>query len=798
MKKKIKTLLSLLLAAAMIAGLASCKKGGGEEDFGNQLDGLEKVRLEHVYTMSYIDMGEGEDADDSGSESTAPVYGENEYSYHDEYVDSVTEAGGKVYIVKRYYNEEYSDGEYVSDNGLRVSSLDPDSGEVSDVADFKQENDSSENAYHYKGVNNVAPCSDGSFWCVVMEEFGDWSDPTEYNYTTLTSLVHTAADGSELASIDLADVIENMPEYFYIDRMIVSPGGDLIIYTDPDMYVIGPDGALKHMISAPSGGNMWVSSVCSTGSGDVVCLVIDYENNKRTLYRVNVETGSLDMLADIEITDAYNCVGGAGTTVLFNIGSALYSYDYSAKTQQELINWLNSDINPNRLDYVTPLSDGRFIAMERSRDYSKTRLALLSKASEDDAVEKYVINYAAVYLDNNLQDAIIEFNKQNSDFRIQFIDYSKYNSTDDYSAGIHQLNMDIISGKVPDILSLDELPFQTYASKGILLDMGAALASDPSFNRADYLENILDAPQYNGKSYSVIPSFSVYTIIGKSDYVGEEPGWTVDDLHALMEAHPESALFETMTKSNLLTILMYMSIDDYINYDNGTCSFDSPAFIKLLEIANSFPDSIDWESYYGSMTDADWEARNNAYRDGSILLEMNAVSRYDDIKDQMNNFGGAMTYKGFPASSGSGSVIMPNMELAISSKSRLKGACLDFIKYLMSNEYLSETSYGFPINRSVLEQQAAEAMDASRFGDVGAYDSAYGSDDYYWNKPLTQEQVDQVNALISSVTSVFRYSEDVLAIIEEESGAYFAGQKSAQDVASIIQSRVQIYVSENR
>ncbi|MBO4330710.1 MAG: extracellular solute-binding protein, partial [Oscillospiraceae bacterium] len=698
MKRKMKALLSLLMAAIMVSGMTSCRKAAAEESFANQLDGLEKVRLEHVYTMSYIDADEDADAD---ADSEAPVYSEDEYHYHDEYIDSVKEADGMVYVVKRYYNEDYSDGNYVSDNGILVSRIDPDVGEYGTVADFKAENSSDENSYYYKGVNNVAPCSDGSFWCVVAEETGDWSDPNNYNYTTRSSLIHTAADGSELSRIDLEEVIENLPDYFYIDYMTAAEGGELVIYADEKIYVISPDGSAVKPVPSPSGGSTWISSLCSTGCGDVVCFIVDYESNKRTLNRVNIDSGTLEPLGDVPFADAYNCIGGAGSTVLFNIGSALCSYDYVSNTQQELVNWLNSDINPGRIDNITPLSDGRFVVMERSRDYGKTRLALLTKASEDDAVEKYVINYASVYLDNSMQDAIIEFNKQNSDFRIRYIDYSAYNTADDYSGGIHQLNMDIISGKIPDIISLEQLPFQTYASKGLLMDMGAALSSDPDFDRADYLENLLDAPRYNGKSYSIIPSFSVYTIIGKSDYVGEEQGWTVDDLHALMEAHPESALFETMTKSNLLAIFMYMSIDDYIDYDKGTCSFDSPSFIKLLEIANSFPDSIDWESYYGSMTDADWDARNNAYRDGSILLEMNVVSSYDDIKDQMNNFGGALTYKGFPASRGIGSVIMPNMELAISSKSRLKGACLDFIKYLMSNEYLSETSYGFPINRSV-------------------------------------------------------------------------------------------------
>ncbi|MBP5166082.1 MAG: hypothetical protein ILP09_02340, partial [Oscillospiraceae bacterium] len=75
-----------------------------------------------------------------------------------------------------------------------------------------------------------------------------------------------------------------------------------------------------------------------------------------------------------------------------------------------------------------------------------------------------------------------------------------------------------------------------------------------------------------------------------------------------------------------------------------------------------------------------------------------------------------------------------------------------------------------------------------------------GSDEQreFMAKPLTQQQVDQVNAAIFSATNVQRNRDDVLAIIEEEAGAYFAGQKSAETVAGVIQSRVQIYVNENR
>ena len=40
------------------------------------------------------------------------------------------------------------------------------------------------------------------------------------------------------------------------------------------------------------------------------------------------------------------------------------------------------------------------------------------------------------------------------------------------------------------------------------------------------------------------------------------------------------------------------------------------------------------------------------------------------------------------------------------------------------------------------------------------------------------------------------YDEEVIAIISEEAEGFFAGQKKAEDVAAVIQSRVKIYLAE--
>lgn len=53
--------------------------------------------------------------------------------------------------------------------------------------------------------------------------------------------------------------------------------------------------------------------------------------------------------------------------------------------------------------------------------------------------------------------------------------------------------------------------------------------------------------------------------------------------------------------------------------------------------------------------------------------------------------------------------------------------------------------------------------------------------------------------LVPNVTSFFSAEDDaVIRIIMEEAGAYYSGQKSAEDAVGIIQNRVQVYVHENR
>jgi len=64
---------------------------------------------------------------------------------------------------------------------------------------------------------------------------------------------------------------------------------------------------------------------------------------------------------------------------------------------------------------------------------------------------------------------------------------------------------------------------------------------------------------------------------------------------------------------------------------------------------------------------------------------------------------------------------------------------------------------------------------------------------------LTQAEADQIMALIDGTTRVLdEGDEEIMNIILQDTQPYFAGQKSLDDVVRQLQSKMNIYINEQR
>ena len=77
---------------------------------------------------------------------------------------------------------------------------------------------------------------------------------------------------------------------------------------------------------------------------------------------------------------------------------------------------------------------------------------------------------------------------------------------------------------------------------------------------------------------------------------------------------------------------------------------------------------------------------------------------------------------------------------------------------------------------------------------VGQDSYAGGVDLTYY--AVTQEECDQLMALYNAIDSYIRRDPSLTAIITETAGAYFAGDKSLDETADLIQNRASLYVNE--
>ena len=91
----------------------------------------------------------------------------------------------------------------------------------------------------------------------------------------------------------------------------------------------------------------------------------------------------------------------------------------------------------------------------------------------------------------------------------------------------------------------------------------------------------------------------------------------------------------------------------------------------------------------------------------------------------------------------------------------------------------------------------ADFYDSIRFPESSVVLREFGSEKHA-TEELHEKSVEyqQLMDLINSTTSVYGYDEGVMDVIEEDVKAFFAGQKTAQETAALIQNRVQTYVNE--
>ena len=237
------------------------------------------------------------------------------------------------------------------------------------------------------------------------------------------------------------------------------------------------------------------------------------------------------------------------------------------------------------------------------------------------------------------------------------------------------------------------------------------------------------------------------------------------------------------------TMVMY-SMDSFYNSETGECKFDSEDFISLLELCNTFPKEYDYNS-------GESESTASLLRSGKVLLTSVNMSSFSDMQMFPALYGEPVNFIGFPTNSGSGSVVGFNNRFCVAAKSKNKDGAWAFIRSFLLPDNQNKLDWNLPVNKAAFEQKIADAM--KKQDDNDSVVSTWWYDDVEITiGPLTEEDAQVVRDMVYNATTEATYDEQLMNIITEEAEYYFNGEKSAQEIAGIIQSRAQLYIDENR
>jgi hypothetical protein len=174
----------------------------------------------------------------------------------------------------------------------------------------------------------------------------------------------------------------------------------------------------------------------------------------------------------------------------------------------------------------------------------------------------------------------------------------------------------------------------------------------------------------------------------------------------------EGAKLLNSERMGILFTFLYNSMNNYVDYEARTCNFSSPEFITMLELAKSYPETLESESYYNGM-------QTVPYTQDKILLD---TARISDFREAQNNmkaqFDAPITFLGYPdKNGGSGIIAEPRSEFAIIKGSQNPEGAWDFIKefiYYKPPYQSGNIIYGnyFSLLNSLNDELAAEAMEA--------------------------------------------------------------------------------------
>ncbi len=662
--------------------------------------------------------------------------------------------------------------------------------------------------YYY--ISDVAMAPDGTVG-VIYDPVTD-----DDGYTPVMDLI--LQDG-ERVPVELALTEDDM----YISQMVMTKDNRIFIYTlGGNIYEVYKDGS-GELLPLPQ-------EKCQTFYIEENLLIKDrsgYKDITPMLYDVNDGQEKYDEVLAEFVRENYSDRGYNGTyycsmyilqesdSVLYLIGGkGIHRHVVGGNMMEQVVDGNLSMLSNPSYSIISALmlEEDEFIVL-----FSNHKLLRFIYDPNIPAVPENVLTIYSLREDEDMRQAVSMYQSKHPDtfvsYKIGIADGSAVTRED----ALKKLNTEIMAGTGPDLIVLDEMPFDSYVEKGLLLDLTDYLreysAKEPLY------DNIIDALKVDGKAYAAPATFNIPILMGRKDILSD-----ITDLDSfgeaveiLREEHPGNDIIGICDAVGVMNRFAAVSAPEWLT-EGGTLNKESIG--KYLEQCKCIyyaqmdgigADTLEayarfdeqYRAEYGeSMWRLEWPIAPDImnYISGNKYL-LSGWLESPRAYDECISLGRTEGYEdsGFIDMQGECMhVFKPNTLLGISAVSTQPDAAKAFMDFFLSAE-AQGNYYSFSLNKAAYESQAA--VDENFLAEDGAYSwmSRWTEDGISVNFTVylaSEEQTAALQETFASLNTAYIQDGTLEDAVFESGSSYIRGEMPLGDALDKIEKQVAIYMAE--
>jgi len=380
---------------------------------------------------------------------------------------------------------------------------------------------------------------------------------------------------------------------------------------------------------------------------------------------------------------------------------------------------------------------------------------------------------------------------------------------------LNNLSTEIAAGTGPDILVMDDVPYQAYADQGVLMDL--SFLRDTMTDET-YYTNVVDGFAVEKGLFAMPMAFVVPVIGADAEWMGQfEEAESLSDLADILEearrSIPEGELIGFFQAEHTLSQLSEASMGAWMKEEGG---IDTGALTEFLTQAKRIFDT--------EMEGAP-EGMDKWYPDNPLeTLDANRITRVfgEDISRAfglkedavISGYGKLPFYTDYLRENfakvnryqeiyGAGIILLPGQKygsclpvtvLAVNQGTKHTKESMEFMEFMFSGEVQGNTElFGFPVSREAYRLKQIDTRPEGRRGAVGVIMRNGNPDYFYWP---SEEAFQRLDDLLDRVTGVGICDSQVYDTVIRLGQTALTGESTIEEAVDAIEKELRIYLAE--